>query len=71
MKELFKERESVKNAYQKAEKALQEKKEKLWKAKEKDIYKWGAEDPIKLERMKDQLYADKKLAFSHMLVKET
>lgn len=71
MKELFKERETVKSAYQKAEKALLEKKEKLWKAKEKDIYKWGSEDPIKLERIKDQLYGDKKLAFSHMLAKDT
>lgn len=47
------------------------KKEKLWKAKEKDIHKWGAENALELEKIKDQLFQDKDLAFSHMLAKES
>jgi hypothetical protein len=70
-RELFKEREGTKTTFIKAEKSLNEKKEKLWKAKEKDIHKWGAEDSLKLERIKSKLLADKVMSFKFMMAKET
>lgn len=71
LRELFKEREAVKAVYSAQEKSLLAKKEKLWKAKDRDVHKWGSEDGLGLEKIKDQLFADKDLAFSYMLMKES
>jgi hypothetical protein len=47
------------------------KKDKLWKAKDRDITKWGFDDILALEKIKDQLFKDKDLAFSYMHYKES
>jgi thioredoxin-related protein len=52
-REIFKEREAVRSVFVSSEKALLNKKEKLWRAKEKDVHKWGSEDNLALERIKD------------------
>jgi hypothetical protein len=52
-REILKEREGVKANFIRAEKDLVYKKEKLWKAKDRDIYKWGADDTLKLEKLKE------------------
>jgi hypothetical protein len=71
LRELIKEREAVKYTYVTQEKALIAKKEKLWKVKDKDITKWGFDDILALEKIKDQLFKDKDLAFSYMYYKES
>lgn len=70
-KDLFKEREAVRTVYLAAEKKLQDKKEKLFRSKERDVTKWGYSDPVHLEKIKEQLFGDKDLAFAYMLEKET
>lgn len=49
--------------------ALNDKKEKLFKAK--DVTKWGHNDIKELQRSKEILFADKDKAFKWMLPKET
>jgi hypothetical protein len=69
-RELFNIREQSKQAYVRIERALIDKKEKLFKTK--DIYKWGGfEDNIELLKLKDDLLKDKDRAFQYMLPKET
>lgn len=71
LRELFKERETVKAVYSSAEKSLLAKKEKLFRQKDKDLSKWGAQDPRALEMDKEKAFQDKDLAFSYMLAKES
>lgn len=71
-RDLFKEREAVRKACLASEKSLLEKKDKLFKSKEKDVHKWGSSlNGIELERVKEKLVTDRAFAFSHMLAKET
>ena len=60
-KELFTLREGVKVSYIKQERALIDKKEKLFKAK--DVTKWGATDTVELLRIKDEILSNKDRAF--------
>lgn len=71
LREIFKEREAVKSVFLRAEKDLLYKKEKLWKQKDRDIYKWGCEDVLKLEKIKEKVLKDKDTAFAWMLQKES
>jgi len=71
LREIYKEREAVRQVFLTSEKSLLSKKEKLWRAKEKDVHKWGAEDSLALERIKNQLFSDKDMSFDYMLVKES
>ncbi len=56
-KDLFVHRENLFQSYIKADKSLQEKKEKLFKAK--DLSKWGGfKDQAELLRLRDELLRD-------------
>ena len=69
-KELLKNREEVKKNFVRQEKALKDKKEKLFK--NKDVSKWGYEGDVKdIEKIHDKLLLKKEAAFTYMLQKET
>ena len=67
-RELLKAREEVKNSYLKQEKALNDRKEKLFRSK--DYAKWGytGEGGIAdIEKVQDKLATSKQAAFTYML----
>lgn len=69
-RDLFNQRESFSLAFAKADKALKEKKEKLFKLR--DVTKWGGfKDNAEMVRLKDELLKDQEAAFDYMLPKET
>lgn len=69
-KDLFSMREQVYQAYLRADRALIDKKDTLFK--KKDATKWlGFKDNQQMIRMKDELLKDKDTAFEFMLPKET
>jgi hypothetical protein len=70
-KDLFTHRDALFHAYSKADKALQEKKEKLFKLR--DPTKWGGDtNHIQdMMRIKDALLKDRDAAFEYILPKET
>lgn len=71
-REILKNRDEIKNAFIKQEKALNEKKEKL--LRNKDLSKWGylEEGGLKeLTKKQDQLQNHKEAAFTYMLQNET
>lgn len=75
-KELFLMRESSRNQFIKLEKALIEKKEKLFKIG--DLSKWSGEkanscfkDEKEMVELRDKLLQDKTLAFTYMLARDT
>lgn len=69
-KDLFSQRDQLCGVYNKAEKALKEKKEKLFKLR--DVTKWGGfKDNAEMVRLKDELLKDQEAAFDFMLPKDT
>ena len=71
-RELLKAREEVKNSYLKQEKALNDRKEKLFR--NKDYSKWGYTGDggiAEIEKYQDKLATSKQAAFTYMLQKET
>ena len=67
-KELLKNRDEIKNAYQKQEKSLLDKKEKLFRGK--DFAKWGylgEGGPSEIEKIHEKLLSCKEAAFTYML----
>ena len=71
-RELLKAREEVKNSYLKQEKALNDRKEKLFRSK--DYAKWGytGEGGIAdIEKVQDKLATSKQAAFTYMLQNDT
>lgn len=61
-REIFNIREITKQQYVRSERALIDKKEKLFKGK--DLFKWGGfEDNVELLKLKDELLKDKDKAF--------
>lgn len=76
LKELFNLREAVRAQFVKQEKALLDKKEKLYK--QGDLSKWGGapgqtcfKDELEMAELRNKLMVDKNLAFSYMLPRET
>lgn len=71
-RELLKTREEVKNSYLKQEKALNDRKEKLFRSK--DYAKWGYTGDggiADIERVQDKLATSKQAAFTYMLQNES
>ena len=71
-RELLKTREEIGNQYKRSEKALNEKKERLYK--NKDLTKWGylGENGVAdIEKIHDKLLSCKQAAFTYMLQHET
>lgn len=75
-KEIFNLREIIRTQYVKQEKALIEKKEKLFKVG--DLSKWGGapgqscfRDELEMTDLRNTLMSNKNLAFTYMLPKET
>lgn len=65
-REILKTREDIKNQYLKQEKALQDKKEKLFR--NKDFSKWGYIGELHdLDKITDKLMANKDAAFTYIL----
>ena len=62
-------REFSKVDFMKKEKARNEKKERLFR--QKDIYRWGFDNVVQLEKMKGSLFEDKDKAFRFMLPGKT
>ena len=69
-RDLFQTRDLLFQAYQKVDKALLEKKEKLFKLR--DTTKWGGfRDQAEMLRLKDELLKDRDSAYDYMLPKES
>lgn len=69
-KDLFTHRDTLFQAFNRADKALQEKKEKLFKLR--DVTKWGGfKDMKQMNELKDELLKNREYAFDYMLPKET
>jgi hypothetical protein len=70
LRDLFNYRDTLFATYQRAEKNLLEKKEKLFKLR--DVTKWGGfKDQAEMLRLKEELLKDRDAAFDYMLPKET
>jgi len=69
-REILKYRDEIKNSYVKAEKSLNDKKERLFRTK--DFGKWGYLGELNdIESKADNLFLNKEAAFTYMLQKET
>lgn len=65
-------REQLKTNYQKKERHLQERKERLYL--QRDVSKWGCTPPeraAELKENKEKILASKGMAFSYMLTQDT
>ena len=69
-REVLRQREEVKNQFNRQEKTLRDRKEKLMK--QKDLTRWGFQGPMdELNGKYEQLLSNKPAAFTFMLQKET